>query len=85
MFTEIKYYLEFGIPIVDTMKYLTSINAQINDLNDRGVIQRGKLADLIGIEGNPLTDPHALAKVATVMKGGQFVRRRGMETVSLLK
>jgi len=83
-YTEIKYYLDFGISIEDIMKYLTSINAQINDLADRGVIQRGKLADLIGIMGNPFNNPLALTKVATVMKGGHFLKRLDMATSPLL-
>ena len=32
------------------------------DLTDRGVIQRGKLADLIGIIGNPFNNPLAFNK-----------------------
>jgi hypothetical protein len=81
--SEINYYVEFGIPFFDILKYLTSVNAEINDLNDRGVIKSGKLADLIMVDGNPLLDPVAvLSKVSTVMKGGKFLKYKGMELTS---
>ena len=78
--SEIKHYVEFGIPFFDILKYLTSVNAGINGLDDRGVIKPGKLADLIFVDGNPLTDPVAvLNNVSTVMKGGIFLKYKGTE------
>jgi imidazolonepropionase-like amidohydrolase len=41
---------------------------------DLGSIEPGKLADIIGVRGNPLQDIHALTDVAFVMKGGVVVR-----------
>ena len=81
--SEILYYLEFGIPCWDILKYLTSVNAAINGLDDRGIIQTGKLADLVMVEGNPLMDPLLLKEVPTVMKGGVFLKREGRELTSL--
>jgi imidazolonepropionase-like amidohydrolase len=81
--SEIKYYVEFGIPFFDILKYLTSVNAEINGLDDRGVIKPGKLADLIMVDGNPLIDPVAvLSEVSTVMKGGIFLKYKGIELTS---
>jgi imidazolonepropionase-like amidohydrolase len=78
--SEIKHYVEFGIPFFDILKYLTSVNAGINGLDDRGVIKPGKLADLILVEGNPLIDPvSVLSEVSTVMKGGIFLKYKGIE------
>ena len=82
--SEVKHYVEFGIPCYDILKYLTSVNAEINGLNDRGVIKAGKLADLIVVDGNPLIDPiSALSDVSTVMKGGIFLKYKGLELTSL--
>jgi imidazolonepropionase-like amidohydrolase len=75
--SEVKHYEEFGIAGHDILKYLTSVNAGINSLNDRGVVQPGKLADLITVRGNPLEDPSVLTNVATVMKGGMFLKYKG--------
>ncbi len=77
--SEVMHYVEFGIPFFDILKYLTSVNAKINGLDDRGVIQPGKLADLIAVNGNPLMDPLVLTKVHTVMKGGVFLKYKGVE------
>jgi adenine deaminase len=40
--------------------------------DDLGTVERGKLADLAFIQGDPLTDIRELANVAGVMKGGRY-------------
>ena len=40
---------------------------------DVGTIERGKRADLIAIDGNPLSDIHAMERVRHVMKNGVVV------------
>ena len=40
-----------------------------------GSIENGKLADIIAVEGDPLTDVKALNAVRFVMKGGTVIRR----------
>jgi imidazolonepropionase-like amidohydrolase len=72
--SEVQHYSDFGIAAVDILKYVTSINARINNLNDRGSIQTGKLADLIVLGGNPLDDIGALGDVRIVMKGGRLLK-----------
>lgn len=42
---------------------------------DIGTLEKGRLADLIAVPGNPLDDIKVLQKVAFVMKGGQIVKR----------
>ncbi|MDA3898761.1 MAG: amidohydrolase family protein [Desulfobacteraceae bacterium] len=82
IFSEVMHYAEFGIPMFDILKYLTSINARINGIEDRGVIQPRKIADLILLKGNPLTDPSVLKDVSTVMKGGVFLKYKNIELTS---
>ncbi len=43
---------------------------------DAGVLEAGKIADVIAIDGDPLKDVKALEKVVFVMKGGVIVRQR---------
>lgn len=81
--SEIAYYEEFGIAPLDILKYLTSINAGICGLKDRGVVQPGKLADLIAVKGDPLADISVLDSVAMVMKGGVFLKYKDAQTASL--
>src|ERR1700677_2469336 len=54
----------------------TRINAQIIHLDDRiGTVEAGKLADLVAVPGNPLTDITATERVGFVMKGGLIYRQ----------
>jgi imidazolonepropionase-like amidohydrolase len=39
-----------------------------------GAIEPGKLADLIAVAGDPITDITELERVAFVMKGGRVIR-----------
>jgi len=43
-----------------------------NVAKDLGTVEKGKLADLTFVNGDPLTDIKQLANVAGVMKGGRF-------------
>jgi imidazolonepropionase-like amidohydrolase len=39
-----------------------------------GTIEKGKFADLVAVNGDPLADITEMSRVAFVMKGGQVVR-----------
>lgn len=53
----------------------TRINAEILGWTDRiGTIERGKLADIIAVAGDPSTDIGAVERVTFVMKGGVVYR-----------
>lgn len=43
---------------------------------DIGVLSRGRLADVIGVEGNPLQDLRTLQRVSFVMKDGKVFKGR---------
>ena len=54
----------------------TRINAQIIHQQERiGTVEPGKLADLVAVPGNPLTDITATERVGFVMKGGVVYRQ----------
>jgi imidazolonepropionase-like amidohydrolase len=60
---------------MSTIISATSLNAEIIGWQDRiGSIEKGKLADLIAVPGNPLQDITLLQRVGFVMKGGVVYR-----------
>jgi imidazolonepropionase-like amidohydrolase len=53
----------------------TVVNAEIMGVKDRvGSLEAGKLADVIAVSGDPLSDITELKRVKFVMKGGKVIR-----------
>jgi imidazolonepropionase-like amidohydrolase len=67
---EFAVYVGYGMKPIDAIRTATVNAADLLGVIDRGVIARGKLADLIAVPGNPLEDVKALESVVGVMKGG---------------
>jgi imidazolonepropionase-like amidohydrolase len=68
---EMTYRTRLGEPPMHAIVAATSLNAEIIGVEDRvGSLVAGKLADLIAVNGNPLTDITVLEQVFFVMKGG---------------
>jgi imidazolonepropionase-like amidohydrolase len=64
-----------GQPAMDAITAVTSLNAAALGLGDRiGRLAPGMEADLIAVDGNPLSDITALQRVVFVMKGGTVYR-----------
>ena len=64
-----------GIPLLDALKAATSGAARALGLADSlGTIAPGKLADLIAVEGDPLSDPATLGRVRFVMLRGRVIK-----------
>ena len=64
-----------GLTPLQTLQTATTNAASLLGV-DAGVLESGKLADVIAIDGDPLKDVKALEKVVFVMKGGMVVRQR---------
>jgi imidazolonepropionase-like amidohydrolase len=57
------------------MTSATSLNAEIIGWMDRiGTLEPGKLADIIAVPGDPLSDIAVMERVGFVMKDGQIHR-----------
>jgi len=70
-FKEFEYMVEAGMPAMETIKAATTFAADLLGLSDRiGTIDKGKLADIIAVEGNPIQDIKAMQQVIFVMKEG---------------
>lgn len=72
---EFAVYVSYGMPLIDAIRTATTNAADLLGINDRGILATGKLADLIAVPGNPLTDIRVLEQVLFVMKDGVVVRQ----------
>ena len=69
-----------GVDPADAIRCATMNAAELLGWEDRvGVIEAGKYADVIGVEGDPLTDISALQHVQFVMKGGKVKKDASMD------
>jgi len=65
--------VQLGQAPIEALRGATLYAAQVLGVEDRGIIQAGRLADLVAVPGNPLTDITATERVSWVMKGGNVV------------
>jgi imidazolonepropionase-like amidohydrolase len=66
-----EFLVEAGIPPMDAIRAGTAVAAKLIGYGDRlGTIEPGKLADLIGVEGNPAEDITRMRRLRFVMKDG---------------
>jgi len=64
-----------GMPSIDAIRAATTNAAELLGWQDRvGTVEAGKYADLIAVQGDPLTDITLLRQVKFVMKGGTVVK-----------
>jgi imidazolonepropionase-like amidohydrolase len=76
---ELRHMTSAGISNFDTLRMATAVNAGIIDMQDQiGTIEKGKSADIIAVEGNPLEDISIMDNVAIVMKGGAFIKGKAI-------
>jgi imidazolonepropionase-like amidohydrolase len=72
---EFTYMIEAGMKPMDAIKSATTSAAELLGEKDRlGSIEVNKLADIIAMDGDPLTDPKVFGKVVFVMKGGKVYK-----------
>lgn len=70
-YKEFEYMVEAGMPAMTAIKCATVNGADLLGLSDKiGSIEKGKLADLVAVEGDPLTDIKVMKEVRFVMKEG---------------
>lgn len=74
---EFVYMVEAGIPAAYALQSATIRAAEVLGVDDQGVIEAGKRADIVAVPGNPVDDIQAVMKVDFVMKDGRVYRRPG--------
>ncbi len=68
---QMQFLVESGISPMDAIRAATSVAATLIGYGDRlGTIEKGKLADLIAVQGNPIEHMRAMRQIRLVMKDG---------------
>jgi imidazolonepropionase-like amidohydrolase len=68
---QMQFLVDAGIPEMDVIQIATSTAADLIGYGDRiGSVEKGKLADLISVEGNPLRDMSVMTRIRLVVKDG---------------
>jgi len=72
---ELSVRVRLGEKPMATLVSATRLNAEILGWSDRiGTVEKGKLADVVAVPGDPLADITAVERVGFVMKGGTVYR-----------
>lgn len=73
-YRELELMVEYGMQPLEVLKSATSLNAKTFHLNNLGRVQKGFLADIIAVDGNPVNDIKNIRKVKFVMKDGKIYK-----------
>jgi imidazolonepropionase-like amidohydrolase len=74
---EFAYMVKYGMAPMAAIKSATSVGARLlGQEGSLGTLERGKLADIIAVRGDPLSDITELERVTFVMKGGVIYKGR---------
>jgi imidazolonepropionase-like amidohydrolase len=71
---ELVALVERGMTPLQAIRAATTVSAELIDVDDRGRLEAGLFADVIGVPGNPLEDITLTEQVRFVMKGGTVYR-----------
>jgi imidazolonepropionase-like amidohydrolase len=71
---EMKTMADFGMPPMEVIRAATFWPAQFLKQADLGTVAPGKLADVIVVDGDPLTDMSAMRHVVHVVKDGKVYK-----------
>jgi imidazolonepropionase-like amidohydrolase len=70
--------VESGMPAIEAIQSATITAAEVLDMSDKlGSIAKGKYADIIATEGNPIHDIQSVKRVKFVMKNGVVYKSGG--------
>lgn len=68
---EFVYMVEGGMPAMEAISAATVKGAELLGVSDiLGTVEKGKLADIIAVNGDPITDINSMEKVTFIMKNG---------------
>ena len=72
---EFKLMVDLGMTPMDALRSATSTDAELLGIAQKvGTLEKGRLADIIAMPGDPTADITATERVSFVMKEGRVVR-----------
>src|ERR1700747_3253208 len=72
---EFKLMVDLGLTAIDALKSATGNDAELLGIAQKvGTLEKGKLADVIAMPGDPTSDITATERVSFVMKEGKIIR-----------
>ena len=74
-YREMELMVDYGMQASDVLKAATSLNARIFHLDRLGKLEKGFLADIIAVNGNPVKDITAMRSIPFVMKDGEVYKK----------
>jgi imidazolonepropionase-like amidohydrolase len=77
---ELAVYVEMGMSPLEALTSATTSTARLFGLGDVGLVEAGYRADLLGVQGDPLSSIDALRSVQVVISGGRVRYPEGRET-----
>src|SRR6266540_1501930 len=73
---EFKLMVDLGMTPIDALKSATANDADLFGIAEKvGTLEKGKLADVVGMPGDPTADVAATERVFFVMKEGKIIRK----------
>jgi imidazolonepropionase-like amidohydrolase len=72
---ELALLVEAGLSPLQSLQAATRNAAELVGRDDLGVVEKGKLADLVVLDANPLVDIHNTTKIAAVVFDGRYHSR----------
>jgi len=72
---EFKLMVDLGMQPIETLRAATSSDADLLGISAKvGTLEKGKLADIVAMPGDPTTDITATERISFVMKEGKIVK-----------
>jgi imidazolonepropionase-like amidohydrolase len=69
------YFVKWGMTPIQSLQTALTVGAETIGWQDRvGTIEKGRFADLVAVNGDPLADITEMSRITFVMKGGRIVR-----------
>lgn len=73
--------VQFGMKPMDALRAATVVTADLFGITaEAGTLEPGKLADIVAVKGDPLTDISAMRQIDFVMKSGRIAKQGGQMT-----